>query len=281
MNNDVLKYAIVGVGAAGSGFGIGVLVTRKRAEKRANEEIASVKATYALVRQEKPPLIGPEEVVRNSETEIVEEIMQAHGYIPTQETFERETPNDEEIEVEAEEDDPSEDVRDFMEEIEEEIREAVEEEPVGEVPQDDRTVIRNIFDEALLRAQKSASVHSTEEFDELRSRDAAGPFRISTDAFMDDENEFAKITITYYEGDHTLTDEREQIIPDIEGVVGQENLYHFGEDSDSLHTVYVRNEKLRTDFEIVREEGSYTTVVLGVRDYKDPTPRIRKMRDDD
>lgn len=119
------------------------------------------------------------------------------------------------------------------------------------------------------------------------------PYLISLAEYMEDEAveglEFEKITITYWEGDDTLMDEREQIIPDVEGVVGSVHLTMFGEEivkySGDENVVYVRNERLRTDFEIMYESGHYSVTVLGMDPdmLEEPVTKkpLKKMRPDE
>lgn len=112
------------------------------------------------------------------------------------------------------------------------------------------------------------------------------PYIITVDQFMDDFNkngdDYDKITVSYYEGDDTLADEREAIVPDVEGTVGQANLSRFGHASEDPNVVYVRNERLRVDFEVLREEDAYSHQVLGLDERfleHQEKPRPRKMRD--
>lgn len=116
-----------------------------------------------------------------------------------------------------------------------------------------------------------------EEAEEREERFSNEPYVISVKEFMDDKEDYDKVTVTYFEGDDTLCDEREQIIPDIEGTVGSDSLTKFGQLSDDKNIVYVRNDIIQTDFEVALDKRDYSDVVLGIREEK----FIRKMRDDD
>ena len=112
--------------------------------------------------------------------------------------------------------------------------------------------------------------------------DPDNPYLIPVSEFMDDSNNYEKISITYFEGDDTLADERDMIIPDIAGTVGLESLNKFGYGSDSSSTVYVRNQRLNTDFEIIKREDEYSAFVFGGSSSNMERPnKIRKMRPDD
>lgn len=103
------------------------------------------------------------------------------------------------------------------------------------------------------------------------------PYVISYEEFSEEHPEFSKITLTYFDADDVLCDDREEIIPDKEYSIGEDSLEHFGEDSNDKDVVYVRNERLSTDYEVVRSQGSYEAVILGMQEPK-PKKRLVKMR---
>lgn len=105
-----------------------------------------------------------------------------------------------------------------------------------------------------------------DEFDyahEVSQRTAETPYVITHDEFLENEREFAQVTIVYYSGDQTLADEREEPITDLNYTVGAENLMRFGHGSRDSNIVYVRNERLELDFEIQRSYGTYAQEVMG------------------
>lgn len=79
------------------------------------------------------------------------------------------------------------------------------------------------------------------------------PYVISPDDFgeLDDYN---RISLTYY-ADGIIEDEDREIVNDIDELIGEDSLTHFGEYEDD--SVFVRNEYLRTDFEILKDYRSY------------------------
>lgn len=115
--------------------------------------------------------------------------------------------------------------------------------------------------------------------DEERSEEE--PYVVSISEWQNDEEDFDKITVRYFEDDETVVEElRSDPLP-VESV-GAANLLRFGIGSQDENIVYVRNEKLKIDFEVIRDEGSYTESVMGIpewnsRDIKEK-PRIKKMR---
>lgn len=118
---------------------------------------------------------------------------------------------------------------------------------------------------------------------EPQTFDPTIPYTITYDQYYEDYNGHDKKTYTYYEGDATLTDERDRPIDDIAKVIGHESLNYFGVSSKDKNIVHVRNERLETDYEIVKDERDYLEVVVGVKNIWDENekPKNRKMRDDD
>ena len=145
------------------------------------------------------------------------------------------------------------------------------------------SIIENSFKEVAEEALPMGSDEEDEEEATLPDRDPDHPYIISKLMFDHDETyDGNKSSLTYYEEDETLTDERETILNNIEEVVGIGNLNNFGLGSGDHNVLYVRNEKLQTDIEIVRDPRSFQEVVLGVKPGTDRgagTPR--RMRDND
>ena len=104
------------------------------------------------------------------------------------------------------------------------------------------------------------------------------PYVITYEEFSEDHLDFEKVSISYYEEDDTLADEREEPIPNLNDIIGDESVERFGDRSHDPNVVYVRNERLSLDFEVTRNPRSYLEAVLGIKEEK---PKVRKMRKDD
>lgn len=89
-------------------------------------------------------------------------------------------------------------------------------------------------------------------------------FVISVQEHNENELEYQQVTLTWYEGDSVLTDEREDIIEDYTNIIDEHALGKFGEVSEDENTVHVRNNILMVDYEIVRSRGTYQQEVLGM-----------------
>lgn len=112
------------------------------------------------------------------------------------------------------------------------------------------------------------------------SRDPKVPYVISVDDYMEGVDGWESHTLTYYEKDQQLCDDKDQLIPDVRQTVGFGNLQKFGKMSGNGDTVYIRNHERQADYEVVREAGSYREEVLNITtwDEDERTPRVMKFR---
>jgi hypothetical protein len=97
--------------------------------------------------------------------------------------------------------------------------------------------------------------------------DSGGPVRtepyvITIEEFHEDRENYRKLTITWYEGDSTLTDDQDVPIRDTRTVLGVGFNAHFGKGSNDPNIVYIRNDRLEADFEVVKDERGFAEVVL-------------------
>jgi lipoate-protein ligase A len=92
----------------------------------------------------------------------------------------------------------------------------------------------------------------------------AEPYTITVEEYLEAEKDFSQTTLTYYDGDGVLASEGDQVFTAEEKVliIGRTTLEKFGEKSDDDNVVYIRNEKLQREFEIVRDLRKYSEVVL-------------------
>lgn len=70
-------------------------------------------------------------------------------------------------------------------------------------------------------------------------------------------DEYETVSLVYY-ADGYLTDEQDIVIEDVDDVVGIDSLTHFGEYEDD--SVFVRNDSVMTDYEILLDERNYEDV---------------------
>lgn len=124
-----------------------------------------------------------------------------------------------------------------------------------------------------------SSIYSQEDFDdeEVKKRTPDAPYIITKDEFMNNETSFQQITVTYFNGDDVLADDKDQMINDKERTVGEINLDKMGYGSDDPNVLYVRNDRMEVEFEILNSDGKYSEEVCGFIEHSDK-PRLRKFR---
>jgi hypothetical protein len=90
----------------------------------------------------------------------------------------------------------------------------------------------------------------------VQEYDKTPPFVISRDVFAYDEEgeHYEKITLNYFARDRVLLDDDEDPMDDIAGMIGWRNLSRFGDESHDPNVVFVRNRRLQTDFEVVKDD---------------------------
>lgn len=142
---------------------------------------------------------------------------------------------------------------------------------VEEVLAEVRNADKNVFDDEPGPDEylKDDSEYGIPDFvyeDEVKKRSPLLPYVITDEEFNEGHPAHEQFSLTYYEGDKVLADDRDEPVEDIEGAVGRENLLKFGHGSNDSRIVYVRNEKRRIDFEIAQHDGAFADVI-GLGDY--------------
>lgn len=99
--------------------------------------------------------------------------------------------------------------------------------------------------------------------DELGISEGQKPYTIDPDEFGD-HDEYDTETLIYY-ADGVLAHFKGDVVEDVAGTVGTDALTKFGENENDPDTVYVRNDIMRADYEILRDESMFSEV------YKDET----------
>lgn len=133
-------------------------------------------------------------------------------------------------------------------------------------PYGDNVIEDTIEDEEIMQTLFDKIHQTTDEEREAenRNRTEEAPYILDKDEFLGNESDYTQATLTYFEGDGVLTDERDDLIEDIGATVGSYNL-RFGHRSDDPNVVYVRNDVLGIEFEILRSSESFAEVVAGFK----------------
>lgn len=100
--------------------------------------------------------------------------------------------------------------------------------------------------------------------EERKKRSPDRPYVIHVDE-LHEFDMYDTTTITYYEADDVLCNERDEIIDpeQRDALVGEANLSRFGDGSKDPSIVYIRNDKLELQYEVVRSPNSYAEEVHG------------------
>lgn len=96
--------------------------------------------------------------------------------------------------------------------------------------------------------------YSTNKKKDAEVNDVEKPYVISPDEFGEIYG-YETIDLTYY-SDGVLTDDQDEIVDDVEGIVGLDSLTRFGEYEDDA--IHVRNDRLKCDYEILLDNKPYS-----------------------
>lgn len=123
-----------------------------------------------------------------------------------------------------------------------------------ETVEETRSNLQHLIDQ--YTADPDAQAEFKEMVSQVPSDSDSTPFVISRNDFAyDDEGQsYEKITLTYYPRDRVLLDDEEEPMNHIPGVVGWRNLSRFGDSSEDANVVFIRNRKMETDFEVVKDD---------------------------
>ena len=117
----------------------------------------------------------------------------------------------------------------------------------------------NIFSKPRIDSEEENDDEDEDEIPNYAGHPTEGiagvPYTISPELFVNDKKNFDKITLEYYEGNDILVEEMSDEPVNIDESIGRDSLRMFGEFERDL--VYVRNERLETDFEVFHHSGSY------------------------
>lgn len=139
---------------------------------------------------------------------------------------------------------------------EDELEEAIEEQMHQALITDDEDnmpEVRNVFDSQLDDDQWNYD-------NELSIRTEDRPYVISIDEFVADEAGCEQSTVTYYQGDDIMADQFDVPLYGFNEMMGH---LKFGHGSNAKDVVYIRNEKLGLEWEVILHTGRFDIEVLG------------------
>jgi hypothetical protein len=104
------------------------------------------------------------------------------------------------------------------------------------------------------------------------------PYILHKDEFFENEPDHEQTTITWYNGDDVLADERDEVIEPREHIVGNDNLKMMGtgHGSGDPNVIYIRNDRTGHDYEVIFSGGSFSEEVAGFIEHAETFQRNRR-----
>lgn len=135
------------------------------------------------------------------------------------------------------------------------VREEEFEEDIEEEEEEELTPAGKLYDGDVVRYSKILKKESYKE--EEDDEDMVKPYVIPPEDFGDPDVDYETKSLVMY-ADKVLVNEYGAVIEDVDNLVGRDSLNHFGEYEDD--SVFVRNEELATDFEILLDNRNYKDI---------------------
>ncbi|MET0786305.1 MAG: hypothetical protein ABWY25_06325 [Paenisporosarcina sp.] len=95
---------------------------------------------------------------------------------------------------------------------------------------------------------------------EVKHRDELHPYVIHRDEYFSNEEDYSQSSLMYYNGDNILCDEHDVPVYNPDKVVGK---LLFGHGSRDPNIVYIRNDQLQAEYEVLFDPGFFQEEVLG------------------
>lgn len=96
---------------------------------------------------------------------------------------------------------------------------------------------------------------------ELLYRGDGQPYIIHYDEFMNNETNYPQETLTYYQEDDIVADQQDSPIYNYASLMGE---LRFGHGSNDPNVVYIRNDQIHMEWEILLHHGSFSYEVAGI-----------------
>lgn len=102
------------------------------------------------------------------------------------------------------------------------------------------------------------------------------PWKLISDEEYQNDISHSKEVITYYETDDIFSDVSDNKLENPRELFGPDVAMHFGQYSNDPDVVYIRNENTTIDYEIIRINGSYQLLVMGLSEEEINKPKSPK-----
>lgn len=276
---QLLIHGSILVAGAGVGFGAGYFVAKKKFARYAEEEIESVREAYfksANNATAKPDLDKVAELARKrKEQEFNVTVIESEQIMADVISSERYSGGVDETDAEVFRRSNGR-VPTTYELIQMGL--GVEAEDIRDPTDHDDALLPegNIFDDPQPNPEDIG-----DGVEERSARDKTRPYVIEAAEWYTNDTDYDQITLTYWADDDVLADDAERVVMDVDTIVGGTNLHRFGFQSDNPDIVYVRNDRLRADYEISKDERNYAEVVHGIDPDSSSNDTPRRMRSND
>ena len=113
---------------------------------------------------------------------------------------------------------------------------------------------------------------------EERSVESSEIHIITTEDYQTRKQEYVKEMIYFYESDSVFSHITDDKIDDPTELFGANIHLQFGSQTTDPDVVYVRNDKMQVDYEIIRMHDSYSSAVLGIVPEEKPKRKNSRKR---
>ena len=113
-------------------------------------------------------------------------------------------------------------------------------------------------DDDLIERSKLSKIISEQKYNNYEEEDEDNmekPYVISPEEFG--EYDYPMVTLFYY-ADGVVTNERGKIVANVDELIGEDFASHYGE--YETDTVFVRNDKMKIDYEILKDYRNYSEI---------------------
>jgi len=247
------------------GAGAGFLITQKLIEKKyaqlAEDEISSVKEAFerrrTMITNANPKMTVVDELVSNAKKDL--------GIKNPSATLTRSSLDNDPYEMAK---------RDYYKISAQKKEKIVEPEtaPDTDIGEEDDPEDNDFPDEDDEDMLDAAGMTEQDMVDMTRV-DRTQPYVISDQQYSEEFSHHDKVSLYYYRVDDVLCEENEEMVDDIESVIGYDALKIL----DMQTTVWVRNEPLAIDYEVIALNSSFAETVHGlhIKEQHAMTPRER------
>lgn len=118
---------------------------------------------------------------------------------------------------------------------------------------------QNEIKETLIKYEEENRIIAQEELEE-------SIHVVDHNEFFTNPEEYSQSTLVFYEKDGVVSDSYDEVVVDYEKLIGDDFADHFGDQSEDPNVVYIQNDKMKTMYEVIRDESSYSETVLGFKD---------------